>query len=173
MKNWLRRLRGAAGLGVAWAAAWVPFGVLLGFVLWLILEPSAGLRPVIEINALTFGVLGFVGGTLFSVVLGWTEGGRRFRDLKLSRFAALGGLGGLLPGGLAVMSGLWGAEATSWIGMTVLAASTLLASGSAAGSLWLAGGANDENRLKAGREGPAVPPLKRDQLDPVAAERTG
>ena len=32
MKKWLRRIRGAVGMGLTWAAAWAPVGVLMGTI---------------------------------------------------------------------------------------------------------------------------------------------
>jgi hypothetical protein len=87
MGKWLRRIRGAIGIGFTWAAAW----------------SAAGLVPrwVFGFNAdapfpLIFGVLGFLAGVTFSGVLVLTEGGRRFDQMSLSRFAGWGATGGLL-----------------------------------------------------------------------------
>ena len=32
MKNWLRRVRGAIGMGLTWAAGWSPIGAVIGLV---------------------------------------------------------------------------------------------------------------------------------------------
>ena len=43
-----------------------------------------------------FGVLGMIGGTIFSTVLSLTEGRRSFHQLSLPRFVVWGALGGLV-----------------------------------------------------------------------------
>lgn len=151
MKNWLVRVRGALGMGVAWALGWAPVGALLGSVIWLVLSPPVGMMSVVAINAITFGALGFVGGTLFSTVLRLAEGRRRFEELTFPRFAAWGAVGGLALGGLAVAASLWGASGIPLLGVTVAAGATLLGSASAAGSLMLAQRAETGARLDAGR----------------------
>jgi len=87
MRKWLRRIRGAMGMGFVWGAAW----------------SAAGLVPrwVFGFNAdvpfpLVFGVLGFIAGVTFSGLLVLTEGRRSFDQMSLPRFAAWGTVGGLL-----------------------------------------------------------------------------
>jgi hypothetical protein len=87
--------------------------------------------------ALMFGVLGFVGGALFSTVLSLGAGRRSFDQLSLPRFLAWGALGGLVLGGLAVTAGLLGAGLTI-LGAVIVGTSTLLGAGSAAGTLVIA-----------------------------------
>ena len=60
MKKWLRRIRGALGMGLTWAAAWGVAGtlVMLGFLL------VTGSRPDAPFPIM-FGVLGFVAGVAF------------------------------------------------------------------------------------------------------------
>ena len=89
MKKWLKRIRGAVGMGLTWAAAWFGAGAILGLVFF-----GAAINVELFANALLFAVMGFIGGTTFSGVLGLTEGRRRFDELSLSRFAALGAVGG-------------------------------------------------------------------------------
>jgi len=71
MKKWLRRIRGAIGMGLAWAAAWGGAGtiMMLGFLL------VTGSRPDAPFP-LMFGAFGFVAGVIFSGVLGLVEGRR-------------------------------------------------------------------------------------------------
>ena len=87
MRKWLRRIRGAIGMGFTWAFAWSAVGLvprwLLGF------NPDAPF-PII------FGVLGFIAGVTFSGLLVLTEGRRRFDQMSLPRFAGWGAIGGLL-----------------------------------------------------------------------------
>ena len=73
MTKWQQRLRGAIGLGLTWAAGSVPVGAITGFITGSVL----GLLPLGRMTAnyaLLFGVLGFVGGTIFSAVVSITEG---------------------------------------------------------------------------------------------------
>lgn len=88
MGKWLRRIRAAMGMGVAWGLAW--FGA--GMVLLLIVGPDAADVPF----PLGFGLLGFLAGALFSGILGLVERGRGFHQLSLPRFAGWGAAGGLL-----------------------------------------------------------------------------
>lgn len=95
MSDWLRKMRGALGLGLTWAFAWFAAGMAL----LLVVGPDAADVPF----PLGFGFLGFLSGVTFSVVLGLTEGRRRFDQMSIPRFALWGGLGGL---GLSVIFSL-------------------------------------------------------------------
>jgi hypothetical protein len=98
-----------------------------------------------------FGVLGFVGGTIFSTVLSLAEGRRRFDQLSLPRFVAWGALGGLLLGGLTVTAGLLGSGLTI-LGAVIAGVSTLLGAGSAAGTLVIARSADRQALLNEGED---------------------
>ena len=150
MRGWLQRVRGALGMGLAWALGWAPIGALLGSALWIVLDPPVGLMSVVEINAIAFGGLGFAGGALFSMVLRLAERRRRFDELTVGRFAAWGAIGGFLLGGLAVFAGFWGASGIPVLGITVAVAATVLGSASAAGTLALARRAEDRELLGPG-----------------------
>ena len=91
MKKWLKRIRGAVGVGLTWAAAWLGVGVIMGLVFF-------GSRVDAELlaNALNSAVLGFIGGTVFSVALGIAERRATFDQMSLPRFAGWGAVGGLL-----------------------------------------------------------------------------
>ena len=95
MKKWLKRIRGALGMGLTWAVAWSPFGAILGLVLWVVIGGTPLLNTLVGFVAAA-ATLGFVGGAAFSVVLGIAEGRRRFDEMSLPRFAGWGALGGLL-----------------------------------------------------------------------------
>lgn len=92
MKKWLRKLRGALGLGVTWGLAWFAAGM----VLLLIVGPDAADVPF----PLGFGLLGFLAGMTFSGILGLVAGRRRFEELSLPQFAGWGGAGGVLFAGV-------------------------------------------------------------------------
>ena len=102
MKKWLRRLRGAIGMGLTWAAAW--FGA--GMVLLLVVGVGAADVPF----PLFFGFLGFLAGATFSGILGIFARRRRFDEMSLPRFAVWGALGGLLLSGIVALAAGPGAE---------------------------------------------------------------
>ena len=92
MNGWLRRVRGAIGMGLTWGAAWLGAGlvIMLGF---LLMTGSTGADVPYPLG---FGALGFLAGTTFSGVLGLVEGRRRFDQMSLPRFTGWGAVGGLL-----------------------------------------------------------------------------
>jgi hypothetical protein len=151
VSDWLRRLRGAIGLGVSWAIGWAPIGAAVGVVLGLTLGAPIGLGGVVLVNATVFALLGFAAGALFSTALRLSEGRRRFEELSLPRLTALGGAGGLVLGGLVVGAGLWGIATTPTVAVAVVAASTMLGAGSAAGTLAIARQADETGRVESGR----------------------
>lgn len=97
MKKWLRRIRGAVGMGLTWAIGWAVAGVLIGVA--SILLPFLAWHlffDVFDAPLPAFAIPGFFGGVCFSIVLGIAGRRRRFRELSLPRFAAWGAVGGLL-----------------------------------------------------------------------------
>jgi hypothetical protein len=125
MGKWLRRIRGAIGMGLAWGAAWASMGF---FPRWVLGLDSDLPFPIL------FAGLGFIAGVTFSGVLVMTEGRRRFDQMSLRRFAAWGAAGGLLIGVLFVRGVYTGwAELLGFPAMFVIASSAC-----AAGSLALA-----------------------------------
>jgi hypothetical protein len=145
MTKWLQRMRGAIGMGLTWAAAWVPVGAVTGLITGVALGFPLG--RIATNYAVMFGVLGFVGGTIFSTVLSIAEGRRRFAQLALPRFVAWGALGGLMLGGLAVTAGLLGSGFTI-LGAVIAGVATLLGAGSAASTLVIARAADNQALLK-------------------------
>lgn len=85
--NWLRRIRGAIGMGLAWGAAWAFAGSLPR---WLFGFNADVPFPIV------FGVLGFIAGIIFFALLVLTERRRTFDQLSLPRLAAWGAVGGVL-----------------------------------------------------------------------------
>lgn len=133
MKRWLRRIRGAVGMGLVWAIAWAVVG---GGVMEGIVDPHG---KILDMWPQTLAIPGFLGGVVFSVVLWMSEGRRRFDELSLPRFGALGGLVGLLLGGLAVGAGAASGVLPLWLRAAVIIGPvTLLGAVSASGSLALA-----------------------------------
>ena len=144
MKKWLRRIRGAIGMGLTWAAAWGGAGMIvtLGFLL------RTGSRPDAPFP-LMFGGAGFVAGLIFSGVLGLVDGRRRFDQMSLPRFAAWGAVGGFLLAATFVLAvSLSGDPRFLWNLVVVGPLFAVAAGGSAAGSLALARRARDRALLE-------------------------
>jgi hypothetical protein len=125
MQKWLRRIRGAIGMGFTWGAAWFGAGLVPRWVF--------GIETDVPFP-LVFGLLGFIAGATFSGLIALTEGRRRFDQMSLLRFAWWGAMGGLLLSALFARSAsLSGGEALA------LAPALALACGvTAAGSLAVA-----------------------------------
>lgn len=138
----MRRIRGALGMGLTWAVAWGISGFVIGALsnvfpgaLWDVFF------GIFDAPLLALAIPGFVGGILFSIVLGIAARRRRFEELSLPRFTALGAVGGfflsLLPAALILMdpesaAGIW--QVTAVLGVPF----TLLSAASATGSLLIA-----------------------------------
>jgi hypothetical protein len=159
MRNWTRRVRGGIGIGLTWAAGWMPIGALTALGVWVILNPivtfgeeAAGLGRFMGVSALVFGALGFVAGGIFSAVLHMTEGRRTFEQLTLPRFATWGGIAGLLLGGSAALTMFAGSGLQLVPDAIVSIVATLLGAGSAAGSLAIARKARDDIALSSNIE---------------------
>ena len=123
MRKWLRRIRGAIGMGLTWAAAWFAVGFVPRWVFGI-----EGDLPF----PLLFGGLGLIAGVSFSGLLVLTEGRRRFDQMSLPRFAAWGALGGLLLSALFVKGTSYGWGEVLAISTTFALASAVCASGSLA-----------------------------------------
>ena len=123
MGKWLRRIRGAIGMGFTWAAAWGVAGMVPR---WLF-----GFNTDVPFP-LVFGVLGFIAGVIFSGILILTEGRRGFDELKLSRFAAWGAVGGFLLSAIFTRAASLGWADAFVIAPTFAVASAICASGSLA-----------------------------------------
>lgn len=141
MKKWMRRIRGAIGMGLTWAMAW--FGA--GLVLLLVVGFGAADVPF----PLFFALLGFLAGVTFSGILGMAEGRSRFDQLSLPRFAAWGGVGGLVFSAIFVLVAPLGGDALLLLGPLF----ALSGAGCAAGSLAVARMAEDGEALDAGVDG--------------------
>jgi hypothetical protein len=143
MKNWLRRIRGAIGMGLTWAVAWFGAGVALLLVV--------GLDAADVPFPIGFGMFGFLAGVTFSGVLGIVEGRRRFDQLSIPRFAWWGAVGGLLLCGTFVLAVAL-VEGTTLEILVLAPVFALAGAGSAAGSLALARRGDDRELLKASSE---------------------
>ena len=132
MNTWLRHIRGAVLMALAWAVVWAPVGVLIG----MIVDPSDSMEEMwVAVGAYP----GFLCGAVFSTVLGIAEGRRRFDELSLSRVGAWGAMSGLLVGVLPFVVGTLSTELPLWLwGVVIIGPVTLLSSVSAVGSALLA-----------------------------------
>lgn len=162
--NWMRRARGAVGMGLTWAAAWAVAGLLIGVASKLLPGlPWGAFFEVFDAPLPAMAVPGFVAGALFSVVLGIAGRRRRFHELSLARFAALGALGGLLltlfPFALIAV-GLASTEGSSFspghVFAVIVGPFVLLSALSAAGSLWVARKAEHREETESGLAGGAA-----------------
>jgi peptidoglycan/LPS O-acetylase OafA/YrhL len=123
MGKWLRRIRGAIGVGFTWAVAWSA----VGFVVAAVFRFQADAPfPII------FGVLGFLAGIVFSAILALADGRRRFEEMSLPRFAGWGALGGLLLSAVFAKAASLGWGDVVVIVPTFTLASAICASGSLA-----------------------------------------
>lgn len=146
MRNWMRRVRGAFGLGLTWALGWGFVGGVIEAI-WNV-WPGFPLGPLVDIWPLVLAIPGFFGGAFFSAVLGVAARHRQFDELSLPGFAGLGAVGGLLAGSLAVLT--LGPVTTLAAGAVIVGTTTVLSAASATGTLALA-------RLSARRALPDAP----------------
>ena len=123
MGKWLRRIRGAIGMGFAWAAAWSAVGFVPRWVF--------GVNTDLPFPLL-FAGLGFIAGVIFSGLLVLTEGRRRLPQMSLLRFAGWGAVGGFLVSALFVRGTPLGWGEVLAITTTFAVASAASAAGSLA-----------------------------------------
>ena len=123
MGKWLRRIRGTIGMGLTWAAAWSVAGLVPR---WFF-----GFNPDVPFP-IVFGVLGFIAGVIFSGLLMLSEGRRGFDQLRVSRFAVWGAVGGFLLSAIFTRAASLGWADALAITPTFAVASAICASGSLA-----------------------------------------
>ena len=135
MKKWLRRIRGAVGMGLTWAVGWALVGAMIAVISGFV--PGNPMGSVLD-PWLALAMPGFLGGVIFSAVLWLAEGGRRFDELSLPRLAAWGAVAGLLLGVLPFALGTPSAKFPLWLlGVVIIGSTTLLSAVSAVGSALL------------------------------------
>lgn len=98
MTPWLRRIRGAIGIGLTWAVAWGGAGTILMLTMLL----ATGNRPDPPFP-LMFSAFGFVAGIVFTGVIGLVEDPRRLDQMSLRRFAAWGAAVGFVLSAIFVI----------------------------------------------------------------------
>jgi hypothetical protein len=151
MKKWLRRIRGAVGMGLTWALVWAPIAVLIGMAV----DPDGSMD---EMWPAIGAYPGFLGGVVFSVVLAIAARRRRLEELSIPRVAAWGAAAGLLVGALPFTIGESTAEIPLWqLATVVIGSITLLSAVSAAGSLALATMAERRALAGAGADVAGIP----------------
>jgi hypothetical protein len=127
-------------MGLTWAVVWAVAGLLIGVASILVPGPWFDwFVEVFDAPLPALAVPGFVCGGLFSGVLGIAGRRRRFDELSMPWFSALGAVGGLvlnlLPLSL-ILSGVPSADLPGlWMFMGLV---VVLSGGSAAGTLALA-----------------------------------
>lgn len=145
MSGWLRRIRGAVGMGLTWAIT----GFLAGGVIELIhnIWPNP-LGAAVDIWPAVLAYPGFLGGVAFSVVLGIAGRRRRFDQLSMPKFAMWGAIGGLLvslvPAALVTL-GMASTTEPVWL-LTLAVAGPFMAGGAIAASATLALARMSEDR---------------------------
>ena len=145
MKPWMRRVRAAVVLGLAWAVVWGPVAVVVG----LIIDPDGSMD---EMWIAAGAYAGFIGGVVFSMLLAAVARRRTLRELSLARVAAWGAAAGVLVGTVPFLLGTPAAGVSLWaLGGAIIGSITVLSAASAAGSLALAR-RGETRELPAGRE---------------------
>jgi hypothetical protein len=91
---WLRKIRGILSMAVLWSAGFVAFWFLLGTIIRLVDPPSIDPGEGPFEMAPLFAALGAIAGTVFGVTLSLGERKRTLAELKLSRMALWGAIGG-------------------------------------------------------------------------------
>lgn len=153
MRTWIRRIRGALGMGLTWAVTGFIAGVGIELIhnIW----PNP-LGAAVDIWPAALAYPGFFGGVAFSVVLGIAGRRRRFDELSLPRVAAWGAVGGLvvslIPAALIAL-GLASPNVPLWQ-ITLALAVPFTAGGAvaASGSLALARISEDQELLEGRRD---------------------
>ncbi|MBB6072294.1 hypothetical protein HNQ61_003956 [Longimicrobium terrae] len=171
MNRWLRRIRGALGMGLTWALVWGPVAVLIGMAV----DPDGSMDEMwVAIGAYP----GFLGGVVFSAVLAIAARRRGLDDLPLSRVAIWGAAAGLLVGTLPFLIGEPTSDRPVWVlAAIVISSITLLSAASAAGSLALARMADrrdpldGEARINRSRQHPLI--HRSGQDSPAAGAEAG
>lgn len=167
MTGWMRRIRGALGLGITWAFAWALGGIVIGLASFVF--PLDWFFRVFDAPLPALAVPGFFAGAFFSIVLGIAGRNRRFSDLSMPRFVAWGALGGVMltlfpPLLVAIGLATPAADGRFWTGLAVVAAPfILLSAGCAAATLAIARRAERGSSLASGS-------VSQDSLDAPPAQ---
>lgn len=97
MSDWLLRLRGMVLMCLTWAAGWALAGLLTGAAsLATPFLPWDAFFRIFDAPLPALGMPGFIGGALFSIIIGLAESRGKFEEMSLGRFGAWGASAGLL-----------------------------------------------------------------------------
>jgi hypothetical protein len=142
------RVRGAVGIAIVWAVAWLPLGVLLALYRYCCSGPMTFDAPqprflLLRLILYATGLWllgGALAGLLFAAVLAFAERGRTIADLRLGRTVLWGAFGAaILPTLVLTRAAVGQAYTGWWEGAAVLIGmSAILGAGSAAATLALA-----------------------------------
>lgn len=150
--RWLRRLRGALGMGVTWAVGWAIAGLLIGVASILLpFLPWELFFDVFDAPLPALAWPGFFAGAAYSVVLGIAGRRRRFDELSVAGVAAWGAVAGAVFGLLPVVLFASGGAALGELGFLAAVWGvpvTVLSAASAAGTLMVARKAEDRELLE-------------------------
>jgi hypothetical protein len=137
-------------MGLTWAVAWGFVGFLMEFV-----DPHG---QIADIWPALFAIPAFLGGVIFSVVLGIAERRRRFDELSIPRFGAWGAVAGLVVGTLPFIMGSNSSGLPTWqLALMVMVPISVLSGVSAAGSLAIARMADKRESLAAAPDTAELP----------------
>lgn len=131
MEKWITHISRAFMMGLAWAVAWMPIGLLIGFIV-----DRDGSMDEPWIAAGTYS--GFFCGAVFSAAVGMAADRRGLRRLSLPLAGAWGLVSGLLVGGLWVVVALLSDPPKWLLYVAVVGSLTLLSAVSGFGSALLA-----------------------------------
>lgn len=136
--TFLRKIRGALGTGVTWAAGWGVLGAVHGLILGLV-RPWHWIyyNPIVT-TAWGYALGGMIAGTGFATLLAWLGRRQKLREISRLRVAISGVMGGaVLPVLVHVTRGL--TSSAGWGDVALTACVTaVLGAGSALASLWIA-----------------------------------
>ena len=153
MKSWVRRIRGALGMGLTWGAVGFATGMVIELIHNIWPNPVGG---AVDIWPAALMYPGILGGIAFSAVLGIAGRRSRLDELTLPRVALWGGVGGLLvamiPAAM-VLLGFATPNAPLWrITLGIAGPFALGGAAAASASLALARRADDRALLESGDE---------------------
>ena len=92
MDRIVRTIRGAIGVGVTWAALWALFGFLFALMVRIVSDEPFGPGENELTAAIVFGIVGFLSGSLFALVMAIAERRRTLSELSVGRAAGWGAL---------------------------------------------------------------------------------
>jgi hypothetical protein len=131
MEKWVTRISRAFMMGLAWAVAWMPIGLLIGFI---VDRDGSMDEPWIAVGTYP----GFICGVVFSAVVGMAADRRRLSGVSLPLAGARGLVSGLLVGVLWVVVALLSDPPKWLLNVAVVGSLTLLSAVSGVGSALLA-----------------------------------